>query len=75
MPPMCMDKVAVQWNKDFDEHKPKPTTTVPGIEYMLAGATQRSDTDPNDKDLASYKNWAALDDSLALRSQDDRLTH
>lgn len=49
MPPMCMDKVAVQWNKDFEEHKPKPTTTVPGIEYMLAGATQRSDTDPNDK--------------------------
>jgi hypothetical protein len=48
MPPMCMDKVAVQWNKDFEEHKPKPTTTVPGIEYMLAGATQRSDSDPND---------------------------
>jgi len=49
MPPMCMDKVAVQWNKDFEEHKPKPTTTVPGIEYMLAGATQRRDSDPNDK--------------------------
>ncbi len=49
MPAMCMDKVAMQWNKDFEEHKPKPTTTVPGIEYMLAGATQRSDSDPNDK--------------------------
>jgi hypothetical protein len=49
MPPMCADQVAMQWSKDFEEHKPKPTTTVPGIEYMLAGATQRSDSDPNDK--------------------------
>lgn len=44
-PPLCADKVAMQWNKDFEEHKPKPTTTVPGMEYMLAGATQRSDLD------------------------------
>ena len=48
-PPVCADKVAMQWNKDFEEHKPKPTTTMPGIEYMLAGATQRSDSDPFDK--------------------------
>jgi hypothetical protein len=48
MPPMCADTVAMQWNKDFNEHKPKPTTTVPGVEYMLAGATQRSDSDPFD---------------------------
>lgn len=49
MPAMCEDKVAMQWNKDRAEHKPGPTTKVPGIEYMLAGATQRSDTDPFDK--------------------------
>jgi hypothetical protein len=49
LPPMCEDKVAMQWNSDFEQHKPKPTTTVPGIEYMLAGATQRSDSDPYDK--------------------------
>jgi hypothetical protein len=48
-PPMCEDKVAMQWNRDFAEHKAKPTTTVPGVEYMLAGATQRSDSDPFDK--------------------------
>jgi hypothetical protein len=48
-PPMCADEVAMQWNKDSMEHKPKPTNTVPGIEYMLAGATQRSDSDPTDK--------------------------
>ena len=49
MPAMCEDKVAMQWNKDRAEHKPGPTTKVPGIEYMLAGATQRSDTNPFDK--------------------------
>jgi hypothetical protein len=43
-----LDQVAMQWSNDFEQHKPKPTNTVPGIEYMLAGATQRSDTDPND---------------------------
>src|SRR5271168_2755992 len=40
-PAMCADAVAMQWNRDFAQHKPKPTTTVPGVEYMLAGATQR----------------------------------
>jgi hypothetical protein len=49
MPAMCADKVAMQWNSDFANHKERPSTTVPGIEYMLAGATQRSDTDPFDK--------------------------
>jgi hypothetical protein len=49
MPAMCADKVAMQWNSDFEHHKAKPSTSVPGIEYMLAGATQRSDSDPFDK--------------------------
>ena len=49
IPPMCADAVARQWHADFIAHKPKPTTTVPGIVYMLAGATQRSDSDPYDK--------------------------
>ncbi len=31
-----------------EAHKPKPTNSVPGITYMLAGATQRSDSDPYD---------------------------
>jgi len=48
-PAMCADKVAMQWNSDFEHHEAKPSTTVPGIEYMLAGATQRSDSDPFDK--------------------------
>jgi len=47
-PPMCVDAAAMQWYDDAKAHKPKPTNTVPGITYMLAGATQRSDSDPND---------------------------
>ena len=47
-PPMCVDAPALQWYADAKAHKPKPTNTVPGITYMLAGATQRSDSDPND---------------------------
>jgi hypothetical protein len=47
-PAMCEDSVAVKWNQEASEHKAKPSNTVPGIEYMLAGATQRSDSDPFD---------------------------
>jgi hypothetical protein len=48
MPAMCEDKASNEWSMDFAAHKPKPTNTVPGITYMLAGATQRSDSDPYD---------------------------
>src|SRR2546426_10696062 len=48
-PPMCSDAAAMQWGADFKARKPRPTNTVPGITYMLAGATQRSDSDPCDK--------------------------
>ena len=47
-PAMCADAASMQWLADFKAHKPKPTNTVPGITYMLAGATQRSDSDPYD---------------------------
>jgi hypothetical protein len=47
-PPMCSDAASMQWAADFKAHKPKPSNTVPGITYMLAGATQRSDSDPYD---------------------------
>ena len=45
--PFCANAAALQWEKDFAEHKPKPTNTEPGIEYMLAGGTDWSATDPN----------------------------
>ncbi|HUO16668.1 MAG TPA: hypothetical protein VMX38_16900 [Verrucomicrobiae bacterium] len=48
-PPMCADAASLQWFADAKAHKPKPTHSVPGITYMLAGATQRSDSNPNDK--------------------------
>ena len=48
-PPMCADAASMQWAADLNAHKPKPTNTVPGVTYMLAGATQHSDSDPYDK--------------------------
>ena len=48
-PPMCADGPSMQWAADFAARKPKPTNLVPGITYMLAGATQRSDSDPYDQ--------------------------
>jgi len=62
-PAMCEDEASMQWSKDFAEHKPKPTNTVPGITYMLAGATQRSDSDPYDttsKPIAIGPHWMIL---------------
>ena len=47
-PPMCADAASMQWAADCKAHKPKPTNITPGIIYMLAGATQRSDSDPYD---------------------------
>lgn len=48
-PALCADAASLQWFADFKAHKPKPTNTVPGITYMLEGATQRSDSDPYDQ--------------------------
>jgi hypothetical protein len=44
---MCVDAASLEWFADAKAHKPKPSNKVPGITYMLAGATQRSDSDPN----------------------------
>jgi hypothetical protein len=45
--PLCADGPALQWEIDMAQHKPKPTNTAPGIEYMLAAATDWSGTDPH----------------------------
>jgi hypothetical protein len=42
----CDDQAAMQWNADWDAHKPKPTNTIPGIGYMFAGGTDWSATEP-----------------------------
>jgi hypothetical protein len=62
-PPMCADAASLQWFADFKAHKPKPANTVPGITYMLAGATQRSDSDPYDqtsKPMAIGPHWMIM---------------
>ena len=47
-PPMCANEAALQWLADFKARKQRPTNKEPGIIYMLAGATQRSDSDSFD---------------------------
>lgn len=42
----CANADALQWEEDWHGHKPKPTNPQPGIEYMLAGGTYWSATDP-----------------------------
>jgi hypothetical protein len=44
--PFCANAPALQWESDLAQHKPKPTNSEPGIEYMLAGGTDWSATDP-----------------------------
>src|SRR5260221_11044805 len=59
-PPMCRDAASMQWVSDFLAHKPKPTNSFPGITYMLAGATHRSDSDPYDATsppITSVPSW------------------
>jgi hypothetical protein len=45
--PYCADEAAVQRERDLAAHKPKPTNTEPGIEYMLLGGKDWSGHDPN----------------------------
>ena len=62
-PPMCADEASLQWFADFKADKSKPTNTVPGITYMIAGVTQRSDSEPCDQDqppMAIGPHWMIM---------------
>ncbi len=65
-PPICADPVAMQWFADAKARKPKPTNTVPGMAYMLCGATQRSNTNPFDTTSPAIPIGPTLDDPLAI---------
>jgi hypothetical protein len=45
--PFCANAPALQWESDMEQHRSKPTNTEPGIEYMLAGGTDWSASDPH----------------------------
>jgi hypothetical protein len=47
-PALFANEAAMQWYADFGARRAKPSNTQPGIVYILAGATQRSDSDPYD---------------------------
>ena len=47
-PPMCIDRIGIQWFKDLLLRKRSPSNTTPGLCYMLCGATQHSNSDAFD---------------------------
>jgi len=51
-PASCSNAAARQWGADMAAQKAKPTNAEPGMIYMLAGATQRSVSDPSDQTRA-----------------------
>jgi hypothetical protein len=44
-PASCSNQAALQWSADLDAGKSSPTNTVAGFIYMLAGATERGESD------------------------------
>jgi len=71
--PFCANAAALQWEDDMAAHRPKPTNTEPGIEYMLAGGTDWSG--PR-RDLGySDQRAAPLDDHVAVRPSHHKATH
>jgi hypothetical protein len=49
----------------YAQHKPKPSNTEAGIEYMLAGATDWSATDPSRNIRHTHQRTTALDEYVA----------
>jgi hypothetical protein len=47
-PPMCVDRLGMQWFGDLLLRKPRPSNTTAGLCYMLCGATQHSNADASD---------------------------
>jgi hypothetical protein len=58
----CANADALQWEDDWHAHR-KPTNKQPGFEYMLAGGTYRSATDPyatSGKPFTEGPHWIIL---------------
>ena len=43
-PASCANEAVLQWSADLSAGKPSPTNTTAGFVYMLAGATERSES-------------------------------
>jgi hypothetical protein len=54
--PMCFDQAWMEWMQAFMAGE-EPTTTVPGLAYMLQGGTDASNTDPFATEPAAGEEW------------------
>lgn len=48
-PPMCVDRIGMEWFKAVLAGSPRPPIAAPGLCYMLCGATQHSNADALDR--------------------------
>jgi hypothetical protein len=63
--PMCLDQTWQQWSYALAT-KTEPHTTVPGIAYMLQGATDASNTDPFAMKPAAGEDWVTSPPHLMI---------
>jgi hypothetical protein len=56
--PQCMDQTWLDWNYAFYAGE-APDVTVPGLEYMLQGGSDPSNTDPFATEPAAGEDWVA----------------
>lgn len=63
--PQCMDQTWLDWNYAYLAGE-EPTVTVPGIEYMLQGGSDASNTDPFATEPAPGDAWVSSPPHIML---------
>jgi hypothetical protein len=63
--PQCMDQTWLDWNYAFYAGE-EPNVTVPGLEYMLQGGSDASNTDPLATEPAVGEEWVSSPPHIML---------
>jgi hypothetical protein len=63
--PQCMDQTWLDWNYAFYAGE-EPAVTVPGLEYMLQGGSDPSNTDPLATEPAEGEEWVSTPPHIML---------
>jgi hypothetical protein len=63
--PQCMDQTWLDWNYAFYAGE-EPSVTVPGLEYMLQGGSDPSNTDPFATEPAAGEEWVSSPPHIML---------
>jgi hypothetical protein len=68
--PQCMDQTWLDWNYAFLAGE-EPRVTAPGLEYMLQGGSDASNTDPFATEPAEGEDWVTSPPHIMLLLPDD----